>query len=68
MGIYSCVVLDVVTVIMLLWYLIGRRMTQGGVIIGLVEVREEVKMTTAGKEAITRKENETETTGEGMCL
>jgi hypothetical protein len=57
----------VVTLIMLLWYLIGRTMTQGGLVIGRMEVREEMK-TTAGKEVMTGKENETRTTGEGMCL
>jgi len=57
----------VVTLIMLLWYLIGRTMTQRGVILGMIEVREEMKMT-AGKEVTTRKENETRRAGEGMCL
>jgi hypothetical protein len=46
---------DVVTVITLLWYLIGRIMTQRGMLIGRMKVREEMKMTTAVKEVITRK-------------
>jgi len=40
-------------------------MTQGGVIVGRMEVREEMKMTAAGIEVMTRKENETRTAGEG---
>jgi len=67
MGIYSCMMQDVVTVITLLWYLTGRTTTQRGVVIGQMEVREEMKMTTAGKEVMTKKENKTRTTGEGMC-
>jgi len=36
--------------------------------LGRMGVREEMKMATAVKEVITRKENETKTTGEGMCF
>jgi predicted double-glycine peptidase len=58
---------DVVTVITLLWYLTGRMMTQRGVVISQMEVREEMKMVTGVREVMTRKENRTRTSGEGMC-
>jgi hypothetical protein len=48
-------------VIALLWYLIGRRIRQGAVVIGRMEIREEVKTTTAGTVVLTRKENKTRT-------
>jgi len=55
---------DMVTLITLLWYLIGMT-TQGGIINGWMKV---MMMTATGEEVITRKENKTRTIGEGMCL
>jgi hypothetical protein len=47
-----------------LWYLIGRRGTHGRTKVSSVEMRDGMKTTGAQTEVMTRKEDETRTTGE----